>query len=185
MLQNPTASPTAKAFYDAWLIAISRQEVMDLWPKFRDFTTLIIHRHDGIIVQVATELNLTAWNDNYYHIDSVLYNEKEDKVHGCPEWKTYLHHIRVAFEHENTFNDDLYQEISHLLITSCDLRVLVTYPNTSLLEEKLAVFHEMIHCHPHQKQFSEQENFLIIFGYRDGPRWEGRVYKSDHWIKLP
>jgi hypothetical protein len=187
MLKNFTPSPTARSFYNAWLNAVNhqdlRKDVIDFWPNFAAFTSLVIHRQDGIITQIANELNLKAWNGDYYHIDAVLYKE-EDKVHGCPDNATYLHHLRVAFEHENNFNDNLYQEISHLLIANSDLRVLVTYPNIYPLDASLAWFHEMIDHHPCQKQFSDQENFLLIFGYRDGPRWEGRVYKTHGWKEL-
>jgi hypothetical protein len=194
MQQHPTTSPTAAAFYTAWLNAVNAEDLpekfIDLFPTSTELTSLVIHRHNGIIVRVANELGLKAWNGDYYDIDAVLYSdekdeegEAQDKVHGCPDNLTYLHHIRVAFEHENAFNDNLYQEIAHLLITNCDLRVLVTYPNTELTEW-LPWFHKMIRRHPQQADFAEQENFLLLFGYREGPRWEARVYKTEDWKLL-
>jgi hypothetical protein len=93
--------------------------------------------------------------------------------------------LRVAFEHENNFKGGLYQEVSHLLITNCDLRVLVTYPNDGAANPKtkkeMDYLHEIIRGSRQGESISTDESFLLIFGYENGFAWEGYIYKQTAW----
>lgn len=89
----------------------------------------------------------------------------------------------MAFEHENSFNRDLYKEVAHLLITDCDLRVLVTYPNRDI-SSILDYLHQIISSNRKATTFSQEESILLVFGYEAGFLWEGRVYKSTQWKEL-
>jgi len=75
-----------------------------------------------------------------------------------------------------------------LLITNCDLKVAVTYPIDEEEEKELAYLHEIISNSGHLALISENEDFLIIFGYENGnygkPEWEELVYKTQSWKRL-
>jgi hypothetical protein len=91
--------------------------------------------------------------------------------------------LEVAFEHENSFNRDVYQEIAHLLILRARLSVLVTYPNT--FDEKLmGYFHSFIEPCPHASELDANESFLMILGWSDPLRWDGYAFKKDGWKRL-
>jgi len=132
--------------------------------------------------EVATKLGLLCYHKDYYSIDTVLY-KAEDLVPGIPEGSFWFKDIRVAFEHENNFNRSLHQEIAHLLITICDLRVLVAYPD-STIDSILDYLHQIVSSNRNAVTLSQEESILLIFGYETDFRWEGRVYKSEGWKKL-
>lgn len=168
-------------FYTAWkAIAEQREtEILAAWDNAQEYTSLIIRSENSIIKSVSSALELHCYNRDYYSLDSVLYcdSDRAPVEQGNGLW---LRDITVAFEHENNFFSGLYQEVSHLLITNCVLRVLVTYPNTGELDE-LARLHEIISGNRSATLISNLENFLIIFGYKSPYRWEGFVYKSESW----
>lgn len=130
---------------------------------------------------LATELSLKCYVQ-YYYIDAVFYSPKEDLTPGIPPNTTALRKIRIALEHENNFNHNLYQELSHLLLINCDLRVIVSYPNnydqTDVREHLLRI----ISTDPALK--IENESVLLIFGVRGKASdiyWEGYKYKDRKW----
>jgi hypothetical protein len=173
-------------FFNSWMKSAfkHRDRIDELWNQKREYTNLVISNPDSIIVEIGKELDFTVFNANYYFLDAVMYDWESDRVSGIPDHNTYLHYIRVAFEHENSFNWGLFAEVSHLLITNCDVKVLVSYPNGDR-DEKLPWLHEMIKRHPDEAKLSDGEGFLLILGYGRGKHWEGWVYKSDHWKRLP
>ncbi|MBC8883343.1 hypothetical protein H9X57_07600 [Flavobacterium piscinae] len=71
---------------------------------------------------------MKCYERNYYSLDAILYKE-EFLVPNIKTNTFWFREIEVAFEHENNFNKNLFQEVSHLLITNSHLKVLVTYPN--------------------------------------------------------
>jgi hypothetical protein len=96
----------------------------------------------------------------------------------------WLKDIRIAFEHENNFNSGLYQEVSHLLITNCELRVLVTYPDNGDITKTFNYLHTIIKGSRQNEEISESGSFLLIFGYEAGFAWEGYIYNTEKWIKI-
>jgi hypothetical protein len=155
--------------------------MLTIWRQSRPFTAYIKGNEESVMQEVSTKLGLLHYNE-YYSIDTVLYR-KEDLVPGQPEGWRWLRDIRVAFENENFFGSGLFKEISHLLLTNCDLRVLVAYPD-GMVETELTYLHSIISGNRNATMFSQDESFLLIFGHEDGFRWEGMVYKSDKWKKL-
>src|SRR5438309_6138042 len=93
-----------------------------------------------------------------------FFSKRKTLSPGSPPNTTWLRRIRVAFEHENYFNSGLFQEVSHLLITDCDLRVLVSYPNDpdAELSYQLKYLHEVIKGNDRSDQISEASSFLFI-----------------------
>jgi hypothetical protein len=63
------------------------------------------------------------------------------------------------------------------------LRVLVTYPNEDT-ENELKYLHEIISGNRQAKSISDEESFLIIFGYETGFEWEGFMYKEENWKRI-
>lgn len=171
-------------FFNTWLDVVqSRKEyLLKIWRNAPEFTSAILSDDNSIIVEVAKRLKLLCYNTQYYSIDAVLYS-KEDIVPGLDPNQFWFRNIRIAFEHENYFNSGLYKEVSRLLITNCDLRVLVTYPNDDGLN-KLNDLHGIIEGNRQSKQISDEESLLIIFGRDTDFVWEGYVYKEDKWKKL-
>ena len=174
----------AVEFYNAWLKIVNKRidELLPIWRNNKIFTSCIIGNDSSIIKEVANELDLLSYENNYYCIDTILY-KTEDRTPKIEENSFWFRDLRVAFEHENNFCSGLYQEVSHLLITNCDLKVLVTYPNGEI-ENELEYLHEIISGNRNSNEISKDESFLLIFGYEKDFRWEGRIYGDNGWIAL-
>jgi hypothetical protein len=91
-------------------------------------TAHVLTEKNSVIEAIAERMKLKCYC-GYYSIDAILFKDPDDRVPDAPPGTTCIRRIRIAFEHENYFNSGLFQEVSHLLITDCDLRVLVSYPN--------------------------------------------------------
>lgn len=175
---------SAQRFYQAWLdtVHLRKEHLLTIWRQAKIFTSHVKGDDASIMKEVADKLNLLCYHNDYYCIDTVLYKE-EDLVPGRPQGSYWFRDIRVAFEHENNFNSGLYQEVSHLLITNCDLKVLVTYPIDDGQSE-LEYLHTIIKGNRQSKAISDEESFLIIFGSEGDFGWEGFVYKEDNWKEI-
>ncbi len=156
---------------EAWRIAAARREseLLAEWRDNRRYTSIILNNSGCLLDEVAHELRLAAYPRNYYSVDGLLYTE-QDKVPGSPESQFWFRTISVAFEHENSFDRDLYQEIAHLLILQAQLSVIVTY-STSYDEKLMKYFHSIIQPCPHAAELHASENFLMILGQRDPLKW--------------
>lgn len=175
---------TSKEFYKAWVETVLTREnfLTRIWNNSTAFTQSVIKEENSVIKEVATKLKLECYNRDYYSIDSIIYHP-DDKVRMDDQESYWFRDIRVAFEHENHFNSGLYQEVSKLLITQCDLKVIVTYPDREITEE-FNYLHEIISGTRSAKNISKDENFLIILGYKEGFRWDAYVFNQDGWKKL-
>lgn len=173
---------TSKQFYSAWhrVVLNRKEEMLKVWKDKTPYTNYIRNNSDSVIRAVATELGLLCYPNDYYSIDSLLY-KLEDLTPGRKDNSFWFRSIRVAFEHENEFNKKLYEEISHLLITNCELRVLVTYPNKDDYSLDLKRLHEIVRGSRISKTISDEESLLLIFGFENGFAWEGYVYKEEGW----
>jgi hypothetical protein len=181
---NPVDKISSAAFFQAWIgtVQARKEHMLSIWRKTKPFTAYVKGSEESIMQEVATKLGLLCYHRDYYSIDTVLY-KPEDLVPGLPSGAFWLKDIRVAFEHENNFDSGLYQEMSHLLITNCDLRILVAYPNqdtTSMLTH----LHSLISSNRNAITFSQEESIIVIFGHEEGFRWEGFVYQSNAWKLL-
>jgi hypothetical protein len=170
-------------FYREWINSVTnrKEEMIKIWEDNEKFTEFVKGSENSIITQISNKLGLLSYEQDYYSIDTILYT-KEDLTPRIKENTFWFRDIKVAFEHENNVKSGLYQELSHLLITNCELKVLVAYPNDS--DEELPYLHEIIKGSRHSKEISDKENFLIIFGYENGFEWEGYIYKEDKWTKI-
>lgn len=81
-----------------------------------------------------------------------------------------------------------YQEISHLLITNCDLRVLVTYPDGNEIEDQMNYLHDLICKVEGSTSYCTSESILVILGHRTADlnkiEWEAYIYKEIGWKEL-
>lgn len=155
---------------------------MSIWRNAKVFTSYIKGEDSSVMDEVANRLNLLCYHNDYYSLDTILYLP-EDKTPRTKPNSFWFRDIRVAFEHENNFKSGLYQEVSHLIITQCDLRVLVTYPDEDVTNE-LNYLHEIISGNRQARSVSDEESFLLIFGYETGFEWEGFIYKIDNWKQI-
>jgi hypothetical protein len=172
-------------FFQAWIQTVNcrKDHLKKIWRDTSVFTSYVKGDDNSILEEVAQKLDLLCYPRDYYSIDSILYL-KEDMV-PLNEGQYCFRDIRVAFEHENVFNMNLREEVSHLLITNSDLKVLVTYPpNDDKENEILNYLHSIIQGARHSKTISQNESFLIIFGYEADLSWEGYVYKDENWKRL-
>ena len=174
----------SQSFYQAWLDTVNtrKDHLLKIWRNAKEFTSYIKGDDNCLMEEVANKLNLLCYPRDYYSIDTLLYKQ-EDLVHNRNEGSYWFRDMRVAFEHENNFKGGLYQEASHLLLVNADLKVLVTYPNEDTTNE-LKYLHEIISGNRQSKSISDDESFLIIFGYETGFEWEGFVYKQDNWKQI-
>lgn len=178
----------SRDFYRAWLSVVGQTETVEklrsVWRNTKDFTNEIIYEQDSILKRVSQEINLECYGADYYSLDSILYYKK-DLVHNINQNSCWVKDIQVAFEHESKYDLKIFQEVAHLLITRCNLRVLVSYPEND--KEPISDYiHEIISSCSIANEISEKENFLLILGYNNAnPSWEGFVYSKDEkWIKI-
>lgn len=177
---------STRIFFEIWknVVLINSQRLKDNWQNANKFTSLIKGEENSILSSIGKILNLEVYESDYYSLDAIFY----DKDDLCPKIKEntfWLRNIKIAFEHENAFNLKLCEEISHLIITNCDLRVLVTYPNSEEEgEEILVYFSDIIKGNRKEKEFSENEEILVIFGYESDFVWNGYIYNTNGWINI-
>src|ERR1051326_1916563 len=156
----------AHNFFSSWVqICNERQHILfnDWFDKTR-YTAHILSENNSVIDAVAATLDLKAY-DGYYFLDAIFFDQNKDLVPDCPEGKTWVRRIRVAFEHENYFDSGLFQELSHLLITDCDLRVLVTYTaNENNLKAQFSYLLKMVLETDCSQLISESSSLLLIIG---------------------
>jgi hypothetical protein len=177
-------------FYNAWINSVNKRkdDLLKVWRINPKLTKAIKDWDNSVVSDIAQELNLLIYPQDYYSIDTIFY-KKEDKTPGIPDYNYWFRNIRVAFEHENVFNKVL-EEVSHLTITNCDLRVLVTYPPDDLSNEsvrkRMMYLHEIIAGNRQSDEISENESFLIIFGFENGFEWQGYIYKNNEekWKRI-
>jgi hypothetical protein len=176
----------AFGFFQAWIEAAAarKEELIENWHQRRSYTSIIQKEpKTSIVDKVAGTLNLRCFTE-YYSTDVIFYSNGHE-VPGRKPDSTWVRGIEIAFEHEHSYDKNLYQEISHLLILHSKLSVLVTYPASDDLKkiEHLDYFHGLIKDSP-KKDVAEQENFLMIFGYKDPFKWRGLVYKDEGWKEI-
>ena len=187
MINNPT--PTAQEFYKLWLDVTKTQQakVFETFTNNPVYTSTLIYDENSIIKNIAKNLGLISYND-YYCLDVVLFKEN-DLVPLIPKGQTWIRKIRIAFENENFFRSGLFQEVGHLLITNCDLRVIVSYPNgDEELDDELKRLHGIIAGVDIAKSIAQENSFLFIVGWLDVPSkevlFDGYVYKDEKWERL-
>ncbi|WP_445956234.1 hypothetical protein [Yeosuana sp.] len=171
-------------FYREWLKAVTdrKEEMLSVWRKNKELTFFVKGSENSIIYTISKKIGLLSYEQDYYSIDTILY-KPEDLTPGIKPNTFWFRDIRVAFEHENTFKSGIYQELSHLLITNCELKVLVTYPDDTPIQE-LKHLHKIVKETRHSKEISDKENLLIIFGYENNFEWQGFIYKESEWKSI-
>lgn len=87
----------------------------------------------ALVDKISATMKLNHYRE-YYSIDYVLYKD-EDVVRDLPGKTshikgTWLKHMRVAFEHENSLGPGGgYQEFSKLMLFNADIKVLMGWAN--------------------------------------------------------
>ena len=180
---------TARKFFKAWCENTKRRqnELLKAWDLSKVYTKKIVGHHDSIIAEVGCSLKLSCYPKDYYSIDAILYAD-EDIVEGLSNDILWFKGARVAFEHENAFNFNLFQEVAHLLLINCELRVLVVYPTykDERNDEVFGYLNEIINSTRDSRTIASNESFLIIQGFKDGKElsWKGITFKEGYWKEL-
>lgn len=175
---------TSTNFYGVWLDTVKyrKDEMLPIWRNNKAYTSYIKNSDNSVLSEIAQVFNLKCYEKDYYSVDAIFYNDA-DLTPRINENTYWFRHITIAFEHENNFKGGLYQEVSHLLITNSDLKVLVTYPNEDITNQ-FDYLHEIVKGCKNSNIISDEQSFLIILGYENGFEWEGYVYKQDNWLQL-
>jgi hypothetical protein len=171
-----------KTFFNQWVtICKTKNDILlENWKNLREYTSIVFNKENAIIKQIAEKLGLNSYCEYYSH-DALLFDKEKDLVPNIPQNTTWVKRIRVAFEHEHNIRK-AYEELSHLLITNCDLRVLVTYPEYDENDD-LNYFREIALG----GKIENSTSLLIIFGWREENntiKWNGFEFKNYEWIKL-
>ena len=180
----------AERFFQAWIKVTTawHDQLVESWQDYAGYTNLIINDY-SVISEVATQLNLLCYPHEYYALDAVLY-EQHQIVPRTDQHTCWLREISVAFENENYFNHELYQEVAHLMLTQCDLRVLVTYSWAQVDQGKvtgdnhiLNYLHEIIDGCRLASSIDVNQSFLLILGEQFNGKisWQGLVYRKSGW----
>jgi len=178
---------TPEQFFSAWkrVCEIRKSRLLNEWTVFPNYTAEIFDVDGAVIKAIAKELMLDVYG-SYYSIDAIFIDEKTDRVHCAPKKQNWFQNIRVAFEHENSFRSGLFQEVSHLLITRADLRVLVSYPeNEQDLNGELKTLARVIS----DSGLAESDPaFLLIAGERidsnTNIRWHAYTYQQNQLLPM-
>jgi hypothetical protein len=180
-------TPQAHEFLRAWrdVAALRENELLANWYNRTPFTAIVKDERGCMVEKVSETIRLSCYSE-YYHTDTIFYDKETDLVPEIPANQTWVRAIKVAFEHEHSYNNKLYEEISHLLILDSLLSVCVTYPPEGDFRDlpHLQYFHSIIRGSPRANELDGHENFLLIFGYRDPLKWRGLVYKNDWWKEI-
>lgn len=177
---------TNRIFFEFWKETINenREAILNNWSNYKNFTNLIKGSDNSILKQIANKLELQVYEIDYYSLDAIFYKNED----LCPEIKKntfWFRNIQIAFEHENNFKSGLYQELSHLIVTNSELKILVTYPNDEDDGyEMLQKFTGIILGNRSEIEFSNNESILVIYGYKDDLQWDGFLYCRSEWIKI-
>jgi hypothetical protein len=143
----------------------------------------MLYGDDSVMGKLAKNIHGGPYEyfPEYYAIDAV-FCKSEDYIQPNPPDKTWgsrpgfwLKKIAIAVEHENNVYS-AYQEICHLLTTSADTKVVITYPPTRDCDKKCANDFQTIV----KDLDADTVPVLLIFGYRDGTviNWEGFVLRA-------
>ncbi len=88
-----------------------------------------------IVEKLASAIQLRVLHE-YYSIDHVFYKDEDIIKQNAHTWSMpphslWLKHFRIIMEHENHLEGRSggYQEVSHLMVTNADAKVLVGYGN--------------------------------------------------------
>jgi hypothetical protein len=180
---------TAYKFEEKWEAACNQRQSLlyKYWNDRKKYTSCIVNDENSIIDLIAESIGLLCYS-GYYHTDAIFFEEK-DRVPDVPKGQTWVRRIRIAFEHENVFNKRLYEEVSHLLLIDCDLRVLVTYPD--LIEGSNAILdylHDVVSGSNRAALIADNKALLLILGVKDTKEnvinWGGYVYTMMAWQKI-
>lgn len=178
---------TPQDFFTAWkrVCEPRKPRLLNEWTSCPNFTAEIFDVDEAVVEGLARELKLDVYG-GYYSIDAVFINREADRVHCAPPKQNWFQNIRIAFEHENIFRSGLYQEVSHLLITRADLRVLVSYPdNESDLSTELENLAVII---SNSGLASSDPAFLFIVGERINSNtdilWRAYTYQENQLLPL-
>ncbi|MBS7817154.1 hypothetical protein [Wohlfahrtiimonas chitiniclastica] len=178
-------SVSAKEFFDIWVRTYSsenhQKELNVTWGNRRAYTKEI----SNVCMDVAKQLKLECWSDNYYFIDHIFYKAEDAKeIKGV----TYIINSEIVFEHENNTND-FYTEVAHHLMLNSNLYVVVSYYKNTVNEVYMNQIKALIQQSNNAGNFKKKQNFLIILGEEDADDisknyWKGFIFNGDDWIKL-
>lgn len=168
---------TPERFFTAWCAECAHQKdnLLGSWERTPNYTNAIMRNcpPGSVIEGVATRLGREAYCE-YYGLDAVLF-QGDDRVYCAPAGETWLQNIDIAFEHENHFRSGVFQEASHLLVTRCNLRVLVTYPEAYDERPELECLKRVIGAAK-----LPDPGFLLITGRRIDRKIDG-TWGDIHW----
>ena len=186
---NSNTRITAADFLISWKnVCAKNLDVLNReWFNDKVYTDWMLNGPDSITGQISKEMGLSKYS-GYFFVDNVIYAE-EDLISGSPDGSVWLRQIRIALEHENDFSSGLYTELSHLLTTACDLRVLIAYPPSEAeLVRELKYLHSIVVETSRSPEIAATKGLLFIAGWpptKDGviERW-GYVYEQEDWRRL-
>ena len=152
---------TPNQFKEAFLSAVSsvRPDVIALWDAKRDYTALML---DIVFPKIAAELNISVFNGDYYHLDSIFYSERDAEHFGSTA--IYATCISIAMEHENDPTHSAV-EMNKLQLFNAPLKVLITYAGTPDLRRfYLDRYTKIIQSADIFGDFATLRRQLVIFG---------------------
>ncbi len=137
----------------------------------------------NIFPKIARRLGLLAWNNEYYTLDGMFYEERGRDTFG--KYTTYAKWISVAVEHANRPSKSL-EEINKLQMFNAPLKVLITYAaegdeSDSLLRKYEAVIGDSDIF----GDIASVRQQLVILGTPKAVReWRFYVYESDGFVLM-
>jgi len=157
---------------DAEIVSIWRGPLSPFTKKMRE-----------LLPDIASHLGLNIYNDEYYTLDAVFYEEK-DTMHFSADY-TFAKYIAVALEHENRLMGTEI-EINKLQLFNAPLKVLITYAEEDQKKKYLDIYSRIISEADVFGDISTHKKQLVIFGQCDGTRseWSFHVYQDGRFVAI-
>lgn len=143
-----------------WL-AITKDSHAEYCAAFRSNKTLTSYIRSTVF-ELADRLSLLV-QPEYYSLDYAFYSREDLVPKNCCTWNKadtiWLKRIRMAFEHENKLDGQAggFQNLSHLLLTKADAKILVGYGKTTESYDQYAL--------AYQNRMTDSDPLLFIGQY--------------------
>ena len=145
-------------------------EISKVWGTKPKFTSLMLE----IMPSIAKDLGLKAYNADYYTLDTIFYENKDNTYFS--ENTTYAEYIAVAIEHENQPGQTSV-EMNKLQILNTPLKVLITYPGYITAQDLLKQFTDIIEKADIFSDIPSKRKQLVIFGYWENDKVEWKYFE--------
>jgi hypothetical protein len=174
---------TPREFRDAFLKVMQAQQTNFRAAVHFEVKSYSYFMRAEIFPQIARHLRLLAWGKEYYTLDGVFYEERENQHVRANE--AYAKWICVAIEHESDLRST-YKEMNKLQLFNVPLKVLITYAAEGAEADSLLRNYErIVRAADAYDDFATTRRQLVILGTpKTVEEWRFFVYENDGFVQM-